>query len=77
MKMGTIRSPWRHDYDAENTIEATLLRPPSYAASMSAATPSQIGGALRQMAFDCTQTTNATFPSHCVVPTTVRTAKRA
>jgi len=43
---------------------------------MSAATLSQIGGTLRQMAFDCTQTTNATFPGRCVVPTTVRAAKR-
>jgi hypothetical protein len=48
-KTGNIVLPWRHDYDAEkhNRGDVHALRPPSYAASLSAATPSQVGGALR------------------------------
>jgi hypothetical protein len=46
--MGNIVLPWRYDYDVGNNRgDVHAQRPPSYVASMSAATPSQIGGALR------------------------------
>jgi hypothetical protein len=63
MKMGSIVLPWRHDYDAENMIEATLRcgrhhTRPAYRLRHPRKSAARCG----QMAFDCTQTTNATFP---------------
>jgi hypothetical protein len=61
--------PWRHDYDAENTIEATFMRCGRHHTRPACRPrhPRQSAARCGRMAFDCTQTVNATFPGRCVV----------
>ena len=77
MKMDSIVLPWRHDYDAENTIEATLhcgrdhRRP-----ACRPRHPRKSAGALRPDGVRLHSNNQCNFSGHCVVLAIVRAAKR-